>query len=140
VAERPEERAAQRVLAQEVTRMVHGETTLGKAEQASQVLFGGEITGLSASDIAEIFAEVPSSQIPRPSLEGNGQTVVDLLVASGVAKSKGEARRSIQEGGIYLNNRRVAEATAQVGLSDVIEGRFLVLRKGKKNYHLVRVL
>ncbi len=140
VAERPEGREAQRVLAQEVTRMVHGETALAKAEQASQALFGGEIEGLSADDIQEIFAEVPSSEIARASLEGNGQPFVDLMVASGVAKSKGEARRSIQEGGIYLNNRRVTDAAAQAGLADVIEGRFLVLRKGKKSYHLIKVV
>ncbi len=140
VAERPEGREAQRALAQEVTRMVHGETALAKAGQASQALFGGEIEGLSADDIQEIFAEVPSSEIARASLEGNGQPVVDLMVAGGVAKSKGEARRSVQEGGIYLNNRRVTDAVAQAGLADVIEGRFLVLRKGKKSYHLIKVV
>jgi tyrosyl-tRNA synthetase len=140
VQERPEEREAQRVLASEVTRMVHGETALAKAERASQALFGGEIEGLQASDIQEIFAEVPSSEVQHASLEGEGQALVDLLVASGVAKSKGEARRSISEGGVYLNNRRVADALTRASHSDTIEGKFILLRKGKKNYHLVKVV
>ena len=65
--------------------------------------------------------------------------ITDLLVLAGVSKSKGEARRSVSEGGIYLNNRRVSEAAQMASLADVIDGQFLVLRKGRKNYHLVRI-
>ncbi len=140
VAERPEERQAQRVLAREVTRLVHGEGALQKAEQAAQALFGGEVTGLSAAEIEEIFVDVPSSELPRQALEGGGQNIVDVLVGAGLAKSKGEARRSIAEGGVYLNNRRLADASYAVAWGDVLEGKFLVLRKGKKNYHLVKVI
>ncbi len=139
VVEHPEQREAQRVLAREMTRMIHDETALGRAEQAAKVLFGGEIAGLGAADIAEIFAEVPSNQIPRGQLAGNGLSVVDLLLAAGVAKSRGEARRSIEEGGIYLNNVRVVESTQTVGLGQVIDGQFLILRKGRKNYQLVKL-
>ncbi|MBN1148390.1 MAG: tyrosine--tRNA ligase [Anaerolineales bacterium] len=140
VAEQPEQRQAQYQLAREMTRLVHDPTALARAEQASQALFGGEISGLSADDIQDIFAEVPSSDLPKAQLEGQGLTVVDLLTASGVAASKGDARRTISAGGIYLNNRRVDEAGQIVSLADAIEGRFLVLRKGRKNYHLVKVL
>jgi len=140
VAERPEQREAQRVLAREMTRTVHGEAALARAEQAAKVLFGGELTGLSAAEIADIFADVPSSELPRSQLEGAGMAVIDLLVSSGMSKSKGEARRSIDEGGIYLNNLRVGEAGQAVTLADAMEGRFLVLRKGRKNYTLVQVV
>ncbi|MEW5867995.1 MAG: tyrosine--tRNA ligase [Chloroflexota bacterium] len=140
VAERPEQRQAQRRLATEMTRIVHGETALAGAEQASQVLFGGEISGLSAADIEDIFADVPSSDLPKANLEGQGLTIVDLLVTSQVAKSKGEARRWIAEGGVYLNNLRVIETQQAVALADTIQGRFLVLRRGRKNYHLVKVV
>ena len=138
IDEHPERREAQRTLAREVTRMVHGETALARAEQASQALFGGDITGLDATDIEDIFAEVPSNEVSQEALS-DGLTVVDLLVESGLASSKADARRSIQGGGIYLNNERVTDATQTAGLAQAIDGRFLILRKGRRQYHLVRV-
>jgi len=136
---RPEQREAQRALARAMTRMMHGETELARAEKASQALFGGEIKGLSAAEIADIFSDVPSSEIARANLEGKRLPLVDLLVLVGVSKSKGEARRSIEEGGIYLNNRRAEETGQPITLEDAIEGKYLVLRKGRKNYHLVQI-
>ena len=136
--DQPERREAQRTLAREVTRMVHGETALAKAEQASQALFGGDVTGLDATDIEDIFAEVPSNEVAKEALSG-GLAVVDLLVTSGLANSKADARRAIQGGGIYLNNERVTDATQAADLSQAIDGRFLILRKGRRQYHLVRV-
>jgi len=139
VAEAPEKREAQRTLAQEMTRMVHDETALSKAEQAAQALFGGDIAGLSADDIQDIFAEAPSSKIAKAQFDGNGCSVIDLLAETGVASSKGEARRLIQGGGVYVNNHRVTDIGQMLLLDTSIEGRFFVLRKGKKNYHLVQV-
>jgi tyrosyl-tRNA synthetase len=139
VSERPEQREAQRVLASEMTELVHGPTALTRADQASQALFGGDIAGLTGEDIQDIFAEVPSSEQPKTTLEGSGLNIVDLLANTGFLKSKGEARRAITEGGIYLNNQRVAEPTQQVTTADLLDGKFLVLRRGKKNYHLVKV-
>lgn len=136
----PEQREAQRVLAREMTGILHGPTALARAEQASQALFGGDITGLPAEDIQDVFAEVPASQITKNDLEGAGINVVDLLMNTGFLKSKGEARRAITEGGIYVNNQRVNDATQQVALSDLLDGKFLLLRRGKKNYHLIQVL
>ncbi len=136
--ERPEQREAQRRLAREMTRLVHGQDGLARAEQAANVLFGGGLEGLTAVEIEDIFADVPSSMLGREQLSG-GMGLVDLLVESGALKSKGEARRAIQEGGIYLNNLRVTDMTRVVSASDLLEGRFLVLRRGKKNYHLVKV-
>jgi len=139
VAEKPEQREAQRVLAREMTGLVHGPSALQRAEQASQALFGGDITGLPGEDIQDIFAEVPSSELPKQQVEGSGLNIVDLLVNTGFLKSKGEARRAIQEGGIYLNNQRVSDAGQNAGLIDLLDGRFLLLRRGRKNYHLVKV-
>ena len=133
------ERAAQRKLAQVVTGMLHGETAVAKAENAAQVLFGGSLDGLDATDIQDIFADVPSSNFAKNDLDGDGATAVDLLVSSGLASSKGDARRSIQGGGIYVNNERVTDAGQMVTTNDAIEGQFLVLRKGRKKYHLVQV-
>ena len=136
----PEKREAQRRLAEEVTRMVHGEYELRKAIQASQVLFGGEIADLSARDVLDIFAEVPSSDLPRASFESDGLPIIDAVIAAGYASSRGAARRLIEGGGIYVNNRRVSDPQATLGLADLIDGQYLVLRKGAKDYHLVRVV
>ncbi len=140
LAEKPEQREAQRRLAREITRMVHDETALQKAEQATQVLFGGELTGLSATEVADIFADVPSGQISVQQLQGDGVAIADLLTECQVSKSKGEARRSIEAGGIYVNNQRVAGVGAKVTFANAIDGQFLVLRSGRKNYCLVRVI
>ena len=112
---------------------------LERAQQASQVLFGGEISGLSAADIEEIFVDVPSSDLPASELASPGMNIVDLLSTIGPTASKGEARRLIKEGGANLNNQRVSDAAQSVTMEDTIEGKFLVLRKGRKNYRLVSV-
>jgi tyrosyl-tRNA synthetase len=138
--EHPERREAQRTLAQEMTRIVHGEAALAGAEQASRVLFGGEIAGLSAGDIQDIFADVPSTRVPKQAFEAEGMDVVDLLETVGMVRSKGEARRLIAGGGIYANNVRVGGESERVSLADAIDGQFLVLRKGKKTYHVVQVV
>lgn len=137
--ERPEQREAQRTLAKEVTQMVHGQNGVDSAEKASQVLFGGEIEGMSAAEVQDIFQDVPSCDIAKTAFEGDGMSVIDLLAESGVAKSKGEARRLLQGGGVYLNNRKT-EMTQSVTLNDSIDGQFLVLRKGRKNYQFVRIV
>jgi tyrosyl-tRNA synthetase len=139
VAQRPEQREAQRCLAREMTRIVHDETALQKAEQASQALFGGEVGGLSADEIADIFADVPSGQISMRNLQGEGKPLQDLLAECKIAPSKSEARRAIEAGGVYLNNRRVADPAAGVSVADVIDSRFIIVRRGRKNYWLIRI-
>ncbi len=135
----PETREAQRTLAREVTRQTHGEDALRRAERASAFLFGTAITDASADEIADIFSEAPSSRISREALQGEGLPLTELLAQCGVAKSKGDARRSIEGGGIYINNVRVSDAQRRVTLQDAIEGSYIVLRKGQKSYHLVQV-
>jgi tyrosyl-tRNA synthetase len=136
----PAARHAQRALAEDVTRRVHGESGLAHARQATAAFFGGELEGLTADEIGDIFADVPSGEVERDRLSGAGIAVVELLAESDLAPSKGEARRAVQGGGIYVNGKRVDGVDARVTLDDPFEGRFLVLRKGKKNYQLMRVV
>ncbi len=138
--DRPEKREAQRTLAREVTRLVHGQSALDKAEQASRILFGEEIKNLSLKDVVEVFADVPTAQVEKDRLSGEGLGLIDLVAASGLAQSKGEARRLLQGGGIYLNNARVNDLKRMVGLNDAIEGQALILRRGAKDYRLVKVV
>jgi tyrosyl-tRNA synthetase len=102
-------------------------------------LFGGEVAGLSAAEVADIFADVPSGQVSGEKLRGEGLPAVDLLMESRVVSSKGEARRAMEAGGIYLNNRRITDAALRITAADVIDHQFIVLRRGRRNYWLVRI-
>lgn len=138
--DRPQEREAHEALATEMTERVHGSDGLARARAATKVLFGGEeIEGMGAAEIADIFSDVPSSAVKREALQGEGMGLVALLADAGVTSSRGEARRGVEQGGIYLNNRRVTDPQATVTVDDAIEGRFLVFRRGKRKYHLVRL-
>ncbi len=134
----PQERASQIRLAEELTRLIHGEEGLKKAEQARQVLFGAEIENLSDADLSQIFAEVPSQNAERSRLSGEGLGVIDAFVMAGLADSKGQARRSIEQGGAYVNNRRVTDVGTTLKISDLASETTMVLRSGKKNYGLLR--
>jgi tyrosyl-tRNA synthetase len=135
MAHPPEQRIAQKRLAAEVTRLVHGDEAQAHAEKASEVLFGGEVAGLTDKDLAEIFADVPSFEIDL----ATPVKITDALVRAGAAKSKGEATRLVAGGGVYLNNRRVEAADAQVRREDRASETMLILRVGKKSYYLGRV-
>ena len=134
----PDQRLAQRTLAEELTRMVHGENGLRSAEQASAALFGGTLAGLNAVDLLAVFTQAPSSELPRAQVVG--QPLVDVAVAAGLVSSKSAARRLIADGGLYVNNERMTDATACVTPTQAIEDRLLVLRQGKRNYRLVRIV
>lgn len=136
----PEKRAAQQRLAREVTRLVHGPAALAGAERASRALFGEEIAALAAEELLDVFQEAPSTRLERAKLAGKGLSVVDLAVLSGLAPSKNEARRLIEGGGVYLNNRRVASSAQSVAITDALHGRFLVLRRGQKEFRLVELV
>ena len=134
----PEKRVAQKKLAEEVTRAVHGEAGLRIALRASDVLFGGELAGLKAEDLLKIFANVDSSEMDRDHVAG--QPVVEVVTACGLCKSKGEARRLIESGGLYVNNRRISSMDARVDTASIIDERVLVLRSGKRKFFLVKVI
>jgi tyrosyl-tRNA synthetase len=131
-------RSAQRRLAVELTRLVHGVEGLRAAERATEIFFGAEISDLSDTQLAGIFADVPSRRLPREKLSGEGLPIIDALVESGLAKSKGEARRTITQGGAYVNNRRVEGIEKQLTLADLASESTMILRSGKKNYALLR--
>ncbi len=133
----PGARTAQRVLAEEVTRAVHGEAGLAAAQQASSVLFGGSIAGLDADALERVFKDAPSIELPRDAVAN--QPILKVLVASGLCASNGEARRLVQQGGCQVNNQRVADPAATIAETDLIDGRILVLKSGKKTYRLVKV-
>jgi tyrosyl-tRNA synthetase len=135
----PEARGAQLRLAREVTRQVHGETSLARAEKASKALFGEEISTLAPEELLEVLQEAPCTRVERAKLQDAGMSVVDFCVLAGLAASKGEARRLLDGGGVYLNNRRIAAAKLSVTLSDALHGRFLVLRRGQKEFRLVQI-
>lgn len=140
LAANPTARTAQRALAREVTTLVHGETACGDAINASDVLFGGDPTGVSMAALEEIADEVPAITLARSSFAGIGTNIVDLLTIAGLCPSKGQARKDIQGGGIYLNNHRVDDLAHTAGETNLLHGRFILLRKGKKNYLLVRAI
>jgi tyrosyl-tRNA synthetase len=131
----PDQRVAQKRLAAEVTRLVHGAEALAQAGKASEVLFGGEVAGLTDKDLSEIFADVPSFEVDLSA----PIRITDVLVRAGAAKSKGEATRLVAGGGVYLNNRRVQAAELQIGRDDRASESMLILRVGKKSYYLGRV-
>jgi tyrosyl-tRNA synthetase len=140
VQTKPEQRAAQRVLARDVTEMVHGADKVVRAERAAAVLFGGPITGASVEDLEMVFDDVPSITV-KANTVGSGMDAAELAMATGLAASKGEARRLIKQGGLYVNDRRLTEAgeDAQVTVDDVIGGSLIVLRKGQRERRIVRI-
>lgn len=138
-AARPGDRAAQRTLAFEVTQLIHGASEAERCVSASQVLFGAPLDGLTEQDLLGVFADVPSLEIPLGQIEG-GWSLVDALVDTGLAKSKGDARRRLDGGGVYVNNVRVDAADRVLNTGDLVTPSVLVLRMGKRSYHLVRVV
>jgi len=133
----PERRAAQHALADEVCRLVHGEDALAEANKGAAVLFGGDLEGVSEETLSEIFQDVPSTELAAPELAE--LSFVDLLVKTGLAKSKGEARRLIANGGAYLHGVRISEPGLMMRETPQLQARFFVVRSGKKSYHAVRV-
>jgi tyrosyl-tRNA synthetase len=137
-AAQPEQRQSQKRLAEELTRLVHGESGLAAARRATEIFFGAEISDLSDAQLGEIFAEVPSRELPRDRLSGAGLNVVDALVEAALAKTKSEARRTVEQGGAYVNNRRVDGVATQLGFQHLASDSVLVLRSGRKKYALLR--
>jgi len=136
----PAEREAQRVLARELTALVHGRDRVARAEHASALLFGEDIATLDADDVLAVFDDVPSTELPAEELAGDGIGVVDLVARVRLAASKSEARRLVESGGVYVNNRRMPDPRARLTRDHAISGRLFVLRKGQKQNHLVRLI
>jgi tyrosyl-tRNA synthetase len=122
-----------------VTTSVHGDESAAKAARASAVLFGEDIATLAVEDVLAVFEDVPSTALPRDEFIGEGVGIVDLVARTQLAPSKGEARRLVQGGGVYVNNRRASDPQGRLVVADAIGGRLFVLRKGSKSTHLVRL-
>ncbi|MFF8385218.1 tyrosine--tRNA ligase [Streptomyces kanasensis] len=132
--ERPQARTAQRALAEELTTLVHGAEQCASVIAASKALFGqGDLAELDAATLAAALSELPSARVSEPGL------VVDLFTEAGLAPSKSAARRTVKEGGAYVNNAKVTAEDAEVSAGDLLHGRWLVLRRGKKNLAAVEV-
>ena len=138
LARAPETRTVQRELAREVTRLVHGEEALARAERASGLLFGEVITDLNVEEVLEVFGDVPSTEVALSAF-GGGMSLTELLVKTALVSSKSEATRLIRSGGIYVNNRRINDERAQLTPDQGIAGRLFVLRKGGREQHLVKL-
>jgi tyrosyl-tRNA synthetase len=134
----PAKRESQRALAEELTKLVHGETGLNAAKQATEIFFGAEISQLTDRELGQIFADVPSKELPAAALQGAGLPLIDALVEAGLAGSKGDARRTITQGGAYVNNRRAEGVDAALTPASLASETVVVLRSGKKKYALLR--
>jgi len=137
-AANPAARETQQRLAEELTRLVHGDSGLASARQATEIFFGAEIRQLDDAQLAEIFADVPSKEFPRASLDGEGLQLIEALTETGLAQSRGAARRTIEQGGGYVNNRRITDPAYRLKRSDLASSSALVLRSGKKSYAIAR--
>jgi tyrosyl-tRNA synthetase len=133
VKQAPEKREAQRTLAKEVTELVHGKEALESSIKITKALFDGNVRDLSVAEIEEAFKDVPSTTLPDKPI-----ALVDLLVAAQAAPSKRQARQDIESGAVYLNGTRTTELDRQITADDRLGGRYIVLRRGKKNYYLIQ--
>ncbi|HVC70803.1 MAG TPA: tyrosine--tRNA ligase [Acidimicrobiales bacterium] len=132
----PDRREGQRALAHEVCTLVHGESEARRAAAAAKALYSEEITGLDESTLLEVCADAPTTVLARTALDTT--SLVDALVTSGLAKSKNQARTTISQGGVYVNNRRLHDSDAGLRPDDLLFGRYLILRRGRRDYHLLR--
>jgi tyrosyl-tRNA synthetase len=134
--EHPERREAQRALARAVTALVHGQDHVERAERAAEVLFGNDIAGANVDDVLMVFEDAPSTEL---ALTPDGIALTELLVAVKLASSKSEAMRLLKSGGVYVNNVRATDDRARLTRADAIGGAVFVLRKGRKDHHIVRL-
>lgn len=133
VEKAPEKRIAQKRLAEEVTKLVHGEEALQQAIRISEALFSGDIQNLSAAEIKQGFKDVPSYECKQDEI-----SLLDLLVESKICPSKRQAREDVSNGAIYINGERTTDLERVVAAEDRIEGQFTIIRRGKKKYYLIK--
>jgi len=137
-AANPAARETQKRLAEALTHLVHGPEGLSAAQQATAIFFGAEISSLNDAQLAEIFAEVPSCEFPRASLDGEGLALLEAFELTKLAASRSQARRTIDQGGAYVNNRRISDPAYRLTSRDLAGQATLILRSGKKAYALAR--
>jgi tyrosyl-tRNA synthetase len=138
IAKRPGQRQAQLALARAVCTLVHGEAETERAVAASRALFSEDVADLDEAQLLEVFADAPSSRLARSYLDSSGFPLVDALVSTGLAASRTAARTAVTQGGVYVNNRRRADPEACLGREDLLADRYVVLRRGRRDYHLLQ--
>ena len=133
----PGGRIAHKKLAEEFTKIVHGKEACDDAQRASEIMFGGSLDGIKESVFRDVVGEIPTTTLNPGALAA--ATITDLLVSSKLCASKGQARKDIEGGGIYLNNQRVGEVGRAATPSDLLFGKYLLLRKGKRTYAVLEI-
>ena len=136
---RPEGRTAHKALAAAMTDLIHGPAATAEAMRASEILFGGGLEGIAESTFNEIVGEVPTRELERSKLEGAGAPLTEVMAAAGLSASKGQARKDIEGGGVYVNNIRESNPQRHLLASDLLFDKHLLLRKGKRNYTVMSV-
>ena len=136
-SEQPQARIAHKALAKGVTALVHGEAAANEAIRASEILFGGELDGITEATFREIAGEVPTHEIGLDRFGGEGLWLPELLHEAGLAQSRGQARKDVRGGGVYVNNRRTDDEQHKLQSGDLLFGKYLLLRRGKRNYAVV---
>jgi tyrosyl-tRNA synthetase len=139
-AERPEARAAHKALASAVTDLIHGPSATAEAIRASEILFGGGLDGISEATFNDIVGEVPTKPLEKARLDGAGIPLVEALVIAGLCPSKGQARKDVEGGGVNINNVREASIQRALTTNDLLFGKYILLRKGKRNYVVLNVV
>ena len=138
-SEQPQARIAHKALAKEVTALAHGEAAANEAIRASEILFGGELDGITEATFQEIAGEVPTHEIKLDRFGGKGLWLPELLHDAGLAQSRGQARKDVKGGGVYVNNRRTDDEQHKLQSGDLLFEKYLLLRRGKRNYAVVLV-
>ena len=136
----PQARIAHKTLAQEVTRLVHGETATTEAIRACEILFGGGLDGITEATFCEIAREVPTCELAIDRFSGEGIWVPEILHEAGLAQSRGQARKDVKSGGVYVNSKRIDNEQQKINSEDLIFDKYILLRRGKRNYALVIAL
>ncbi len=135
--DQPHARIAHKALAKEVTTLVHGDAAVTEVIRASEILFGGELDGITEATFREIAGEVPTHEISLACFGGEGLWLPELLHAAGLTQSRGQARKDVKGGGVYVNNRRIDDEQHKLQSGDLLFGKYLLLRRGKRNYGVV---
>lgn len=140
VLERPSRREAQQALAEQITEIVHGYSGLSQAQRVTRAFFRGEFDTLSANEIEDLFEGAPSIQVEKCDIDNRAISFEELAVATSLTQSFGDARRTAQQGGMYLNSSRVDDTAREITPEDLLHGNLIVLRRGRREHRLVRVL
>ena len=140
VRENPGKREAQQTLAEQITQIVHGQSGLDQARRVTRAFFRGEFDTLSADELNDVFEGSPSIEVEKCDIDNRVVSFEELAVGTLLANSLSDARRTVQQGGMYLNSRRVEDASQAITPEDMLPGKLIVLRRGRREHRLIRVL